>query len=89
MGCVEMSYVCFCDLSAPLNNLNEFLLTSLLYSNIQTKTACRFFKQLDKPTCARGVEVLAKMTKKVNDLKDENDRCMARIKDLGNKMTAA
>jgi septal ring factor EnvC (AmiA/AmiB activator) len=28
------------------------------------------------------VEVLAKITKKVNDLDDENDRCMARIKDL-------
>jgi len=28
------------------------------------------------------VEVLAEMTKKVKDLDDENDRCMARIKDL-------
>jgi hypothetical protein len=65
--------------------LGEFLLTDLLYSNIQTKVACRFFRWLDKPTCATGVGVLAEITKKVNDLEDENDRCMARIKELENE----
>jgi hypothetical protein len=69
----------------PLNNLNEFLLTGMLYSNIQTKAACRFFNWLDKLTCTKGVEVLAEMTKKVNDLEAKNDRCMARIKDLENE----
>jgi hypothetical protein len=118
VGSVEMSYVCFCDLPAPLktswtrenpgrrlwgnatydsrvcsvmievlplNNLSEFLLIDLQYFNIQTKVACRFSKWLDKPTCAKGVEVLVEMTKKVKDLDDENDRCMARIKDLENE----
>jgi predicted nucleic acid-binding Zn-ribbon protein len=41
---------------------------------------------MDKPTCARGVEVLAEITKKIKDLGDENDRCMARIKDLENEI---
>jgi hypothetical protein len=39
---------------------------------MQTKSACKFFKWLDKPTCARGVEVLKQIMEKVNDLKDEN-----------------
>jgi hypothetical protein len=69
----------------PLDNLSEFLLTALLYFNIQTKAACQFFRWLDKPTCVRSVEVLAEITKKVNDQDDENGRCMARIKDLKNE----
>jgi hypothetical protein len=69
----------------PLNYLNGFLLTGLVYSNIQTKATCQFFKWLDKPTCVRGMEVLPEITKKVKDLEDENDRCMARIKDSGNE----
>jgi hypothetical protein len=56
----------------PQNHLNEFLLIGLLYSNILTKVACRFFKWLYKPTCARSMEVLAEITKKVKDLEDEN-----------------
>jgi hypothetical protein len=63
--------------------LGEFLLIALLYFSIQTKAACRFFRWLDKPTCARGVEVLNEM-KKINFLDDENDKCMERIKELEN-----
>jgi predicted RNase H-like nuclease (RuvC/YqgF family) len=53
---------------------------------MQTKSACKFFKWLDKPTCARGVEVLKQIIKKVNDLKDENGTLVARMKDLENEM---
>jgi hypothetical protein len=63
----------------------------MLHFNIQTKAACKFFKWLDKPTCARGVEVLKKITKKLNevenancyfikDLENENDSCMERVR---------
>jgi hypothetical protein len=31
------------------------------------------------------VDVLVEITKKVNDLEDENDRCMKRIKELENE----
>jgi len=31
------------------------------------------------------MEVLAEITKNVNDLEDENDRCMTRIKELKNE----
>jgi hypothetical protein len=58
----------------PLDNLSVFLLTALIYFNIQTKVACRLFRWLNKPICARGVEVLAEITKKVNNLEDENGR---------------
>jgi mannosyltransferase OCH1-like enzyme len=57
----------------------------LLYFNIQTKVACRFFKWLDKPTCATGMEVLTEITKNVNELEDENGKYMARIRDLENE----
>jgi hypothetical protein len=53
----------------------------MLYSNIEKKEACRFFKWLDKPICARGMEVLAELTTKVKNLEDENDNYMAMIKD--------
>jgi predicted nuclease with TOPRIM domain len=53
---------------------------------MQTKSTCKFFKWLNKPTCARGVEVLKQIMKKVNDLKDENGTLLARMKDLENEM---
>jgi hypothetical protein len=53
---------------------------------MQTKSACQFFKWLDKPTCARGVKVLKQIMKKVNDLKDGNGTLVARMKDLENEM---
>jgi predicted ribosome quality control (RQC) complex YloA/Tae2 family protein len=53
---------------------------------MQTKSVCKFFKWLDKPTCAIGVEVLKQIMKKVNDLKDENKTLVARMKDLENEM---
>jgi uncharacterized coiled-coil DUF342 family protein len=53
---------------------------------MQTKSACKFFKWLDKPTCARGLEVLKQIMKKVNDLKDENGTLVARMKDMKNEM---
>jgi ABC-type histidine transport system ATPase subunit len=56
---------------------------------MQTKSACKFFKWLDKPTCARGVEVLKQIMKKVNDLKDENGTLVTRTKDLENEMEIA
>jgi hypothetical protein len=57
----------------------------MLYFNIQTKAACKFFKWLDKPTCARGVEVLHEITKKLNKVEDANGALVARIKDLENE----
>jgi hypothetical protein len=53
---------------------------------MSTKFACKFFKWLDKPTCAKGVEVLKQIMKNVNDLKDENGRLVTRMKDLENEM---
>jgi DNA-binding transcriptional regulator GbsR (MarR family) len=53
---------------------------------MQTKSACKFFKWLDKPTCARGVEVLKQIMKNINDLNDENGTLVARMKDLENEM---
>jgi hypothetical protein len=53
---------------------------------MQTKSTCKFFKWLDKPTCARGVKVLKQIMKKVNDLKDENGTLVGRMKDLENEM---
>jgi hypothetical protein len=64
--------------------LGEFLLIAVLFFSTQAKAAYRFFKWLDKPTCAMGVEVLNEMTEKVNFLDNENDKCMARIKELEN-----
>jgi len=57
----------------------------MLYFNIQTKAAWKIFKWLDKPTCARGVEVLNKITKKLNEVDYENGTLVARIKDLENE----
>jgi len=57
----------------------------MLYFNIQRKAACNFFKGLDKPTCAKGVEVLNEITKKLNEVEDANGTLVARIKDLENK----
>jgi septal ring factor EnvC (AmiA/AmiB activator) len=57
----------------------------MLYFNIQTKAACKFFKWLDKPTCAKGVEVLNEITKKLNEVEDANGTLVARIKDLENE----
>jgi len=54
----------------------------MLYFNKQTKAGCKFFKWLDKPTCARGVEVLNEITKKLNEVEDANGTLVARIKDL-------
>lgn len=62
------------------------LLTGMLYSNIEKKEACRFFKWLNKQTCARDMKVLAELTKKVKNLEDENDNYMAMIKDLENEI---
>lgn len=53
---------------------------------MQTKSACKIFKWPDKPTCARGVEVLKQIMKKVNDSKDENGTLVTRMKDLENEM---
>jgi hypothetical protein len=57
----------------------------MLYFNIQRKAACNFFKWLDKPTCARGVEVLNEITKKLTEVEDVNGILVARIKDLENE----
>jgi septal ring factor EnvC (AmiA/AmiB activator) len=66
--------------------LSEFLLTECYTSTyIQTKAACKFFKCLDKPTCARGVEVLNEITKKLNKVEDANGTLVAMIKDLENE----
>jgi len=59
----------------------------MLYTNMQKKEACRFFKWLDKRTCARGIKIFAELTTKVKDLENENDRRMARIKTWRMKMT--
>lgn len=52
---------------------------------MKSKTACKFFKLLDKPTCARSVKVLNEITEIVNELEDENSPLVARIKDLNNE----
>jgi hypothetical protein len=57
----------------------------MLYFNIQTKATYKFFKWLDKPTCAKGVEVLNEITKKLNEVEDANGILVARIKDLENE----
>lgn len=57
----------------------------MLHFNMQTKAACKFFKWLDKPTCARGVEVLDEITKKLNEVEDANGTLVARVKDLENE----
>jgi predicted transcriptional regulator len=57
----------------------------MLYFNIQTKAVCKFFKWLDKPTCARAAEVLNEITKKLNKVEDANGTLVARIKDLENE----
>jgi hypothetical protein len=57
----------------------------MIYSNMQRKESCRFFKWLDKPTCERGMEVLPELLKNVKELENENDSCLARIKDLENE----
>jgi hypothetical protein len=57
----------------------------MLYFNMQTKAACKFFKWLDKPTCARGVKVLDEITKKLNKAEDANGTMAVRIKDLVNE----
>jgi hypothetical protein len=57
----------------------------MLYFNIQTKAACKFFKWLDRPTCARSVEVLNEITKMLNEVEDANGTFVARIKDLENE----
>jgi septal ring factor EnvC (AmiA/AmiB activator) len=69
----------------PIDNLSELLPTTLLYFNIQTKATYKFFKWMDKPTCARSVEVLHEITKKVNEVEDENGTLVARIKDAENE----
>ncbi|XP_062172018.1 pentatricopeptide repeat-containing protein At5g04780, mitochondrial-like [Alnus glutinosa] len=51
---------------------------------VSRKVACIFFKWLDKPTCARGVEVLNKIAKKLTEVEDANGTLVARIKDLEN-----
>jgi len=57
----------------------------MLYFSIQIKATCKFFKWLDKPTCAKGVEVLNEITKKLNEVEDANGTLVARIKDLENE----
>jgi len=69
----------------PIDNLSELLPTTLLYFNIQTKATYKFFKWMDKPSCARSVEVLHEITKKVNEVEDENGTLVARIKDAENE----
>jgi hypothetical protein len=57
----------------------------MLYFNMQTKVACKFFKWLDRPTCARSVEVLNEIIKMLNEVEDANGTLVARIKDLENE----
>jgi ABC-type hemin transport system ATPase subunit len=65
----------------PQDNLSEFLLTSYT-STCRQNLHAKFFKLLDKPTCARGVEVLKQIMKNVNDLNDENGTLVTMMKDL-------
>ncbi|XP_062150541.1 uncharacterized protein LOC133859225 [Alnus glutinosa] len=86
----EGSYYCYCDLPAPLktswttNNPGRRFWGCATY-NSRTKSACKFFKWKDNPTCARGKEVLKEIMKKVNELEDENGNLLAKMKDLENE----
>jgi hypothetical protein len=57
----------------------------LIYFNIQTKAAWKFFKWNDNSTCAKGEKVLKEIIKKVTELEDENGNLVARMKDLENE----
>jgi hypothetical protein len=73
----------------PEDNLNEFLLTALLYFNIQTKAACKFFKWMDKPTYARGVEVLHEIQRRLMKWRMEMVPWWQGLKTLRMKMRVA